>query len=68
MVYALFRIIPRVSEDPRIESTSNTITTGDGNSMGPCFNEFIIEQNLPLGVVKFTMAEGHKGSAGRITG
>ena len=68
MVYALFRIIPRVGENPRIKSALNAVTTGNDNSVDPSVNEIVIQQNLPLGMVKFTLAECHKRPAGRMAG
>jgi hypothetical protein len=45
---SLFWIIGRISEDPRVKTTLDSITTAYHNSMLAGFHKFVIEHNGPL--------------------
>ena len=56
----LFRIISGVGKYPWIKPSLDTIAATNGNSVFPCFKEFIIKENQPLCMKHFAMAVGHE--------
>jgi hypothetical protein len=58
-VSSLFRIIRCVSEDSRIKTADNAITTLNNDAVLVSINERIIEEGLPLRVKGLTMTVGH---------
>jgi hypothetical protein len=52
-----------MSEDAEIESSRYSITAGDWDAMFPCFNEVVVEDDLPLSVHELAMTERQKGFA-----
>jgi hypothetical protein len=65
---ALLGVVTRVSENARVEATSDPITTGDDDPVFPRFDEVVLEQYLPLRVNEFTVAKRHEGLAWRLSG
>src|ERR1700734_1350678 len=56
----LFGIICSVCHKPGIETASYAVTALDDNAMFIRFQEFVIEEYLPLGMDDFTATVGHE--------
>ena len=57
---SLLQIISRVCKDPRIESPTDSIAILNDDTMYPCSNEFVVQQDIPLCMHRLSPAMGHE--------
>jgi len=56
----LFLVICGISEYTQVKMVPNPITTLDHHSMAVCFQEIIVEDDQPLGMIDFSTTMAHK--------
>jgi hypothetical protein len=58
--HILFWVVGRVSKKARIKPTDNSVTTLYDNTMLISFQEFFVDEDIPLGMVHFAVTVSHK--------
>jgi hypothetical protein len=60
IVDSLLGVISQVSKEPGVELLLDPIAASDNNTMLPCFQKLVIEENVPLCVHELVITVSHE--------